>query len=141
MFSSGLKTARGSSKSVCAHLPKLSAWHTRSDHDARAEIVSPFSPIACSAPRLLLGFICQKCVAVISNSSVKDEVRETAKETIKTLHLLQNTFPGLQKQGEMKAEWEAVQAPVGKGRRSSLLWDRVHVWGEKAPFWSTAWFF
>lgn len=46
----------------------------------------------------------------------------------------QNTFPGLQKQGEMKAEWDAAQAPVGEGGRRSPLRGTARVWGGKNPF-------
>lgn len=41
------------------------------------------------------------------------------------LHHSQNTFPGLQKHAEMKAEREAVRASVGEGGRSSLLQGRL----------------
>lgn len=68
--------SKSSLKSVHAHLPKLSAWHTRHDHDGRAEITSPRSLTAHPAPEFLLGFTCRKSVAVTNNSSVNDEVRK-----------------------------------------------------------------
>lgn len=42
-----------------------------------------------------------------------------------------NTFPGLQKQGEVKAEWEAARAPVGEGGRRSPLRGMARVWDGK----------
>lgn len=134
MATSGLKTARNSLKSVRAHLPDLSYWQTRSDHDARAEINSPESPIARLAPEPWLGSTCQKRCFCYKQEQRQRRSEEAAKETIKTLHPSQNTFPGLQKQAEMKAGGEAVQDPVGEDGRSSPLRGRARVWGEKAPF-------
>lgn len=68
--------SKSSLKSVHAHLPKLSTWHTRRDHDGKAEITSPRSLTARPAPEFLFGFTCQESVAVTNNSSANDEVRK-----------------------------------------------------------------